>query len=163
MTKEYTIWQGKSQYRDAGQDNPIGGKNSKEQAKESQTHLLQSLGVPQKIQANTDNINKQRTWCRLLQAPCLLLQSLCVYMSFAYWIQWAIFWCPPFFLTPTIFLHPRCFQSSEGNDPTETSKLESLHIMSDCGSPHPLTSSPGGILPDDDPTRHRSRGIAKYH
>jgi hypothetical protein len=49
MTQE-TTRQGKSAspYIKAGQGSPIKGKESEEWAKESETHLLPLLGVPQK-------------------------------------------------------------------------------------------------------------------
>jgi hypothetical protein len=47
---------GKSPNIEAEQGNIIGGKGFQEQAKESETHLLILLGVPQKQQANSHNI-----------------------------------------------------------------------------------------------------------
>ena len=39
---------GKSPHIGAGQGNPIGGKESQEQVKESEIHLLPLVGVPEK-------------------------------------------------------------------------------------------------------------------
>jgi hypothetical protein len=41
---------------EAGQGNPVGEKESQEHARESKTHLLLLLGVPQSHQANSHNI-----------------------------------------------------------------------------------------------------------
>lgn len=40
----------------AGQDNPVGGKESQEQAKESERHLL--LLIPQNQQSNSHSIHR---------------------------------------------------------------------------------------------------------
>lgn len=56
-TKQNIIRQDKGVYIKAGQSNPIGRKESQEQAKESVIHLLALLGVQQKHQANSHNSN----------------------------------------------------------------------------------------------------------
>ena len=59
----------------SGKDNPIGGKESQEQEKESETHPLPLLRVPQEHQTNSHNLCKQRTSCRLMQTLCLLFSA----------------------------------------------------------------------------------------
>lgn len=64
----------------AGQDNPIGGKESQEQAKK---HWLPLLGVPQSTRLTAIAVAyTQRTWCWPKRAPCLPLQSLWAHLSF---------------------------------------------------------------------------------
>lgn len=46
----------------------------------------------------------QSTWCRLIQALCLSLQSLWAHMDHIYLIRWVVFWCPPSPLNHTIHL-----------------------------------------------------------
>lgn len=45
MAKQYTIRQGKNTHIETGRNNLIGGKESQELAKESETHLRPLLGV----------------------------------------------------------------------------------------------------------------------
>lgn len=41
---------------ETGQGNPIGGKDSQEQEKDSEVHLFPLLGVPPKHQVNSHNL-----------------------------------------------------------------------------------------------------------
>lgn len=54
---------------------PTEGKESQEQAKESETHLFQNATVHKNTML-IRLINSQRTWCRPMSALSLLLQSL---------------------------------------------------------------------------------------
>jgi hypothetical protein len=68
------------------------------------------------------------------------------------WIQLVMFyWCPPSHLTPIIFppQRSRGLLSSKGRDQIETSNLDSLCIMSVCGSLQLLPSVARGSLFDD--------------
>lgn len=68
-------------------------------------------------------------------------------------------------LTSTIFPHKLSLGSlsSEENDHLETSNLDSLHIIPDCGSLHTLMSAAGGILSNDNWLHHQSISITEYH
>lgn len=66
-TKQDTIRQSESHNIKSEQVNPIRGKESQEQAKESELHLLPLLGVPQGTEL-TALSSTQRTWCRPMQA-----------------------------------------------------------------------------------------------
>ena len=56
MSYQVAIRLGTSPHIKAGQGNPVGGKGSQEQAKESETPPLPLLGVPQEHQATQHNI-----------------------------------------------------------------------------------------------------------
>lgn len=77
-----------------GQEDTLWGKETQEQAKDSEMHTLPLLGVTQNTKL-TAIAYIQSTWWRPMQVLCLSLQSLWAHMNPAYLIWWATFsWSP---------------------------------------------------------------------
>lgn len=82
----------------------------------------------------------QRNWNRPMQAPCLQFQPL--------WALLSLFGGPCCSLTSTV-LHPPLFLELWRRDLMETPSLDTLCIISGCGSLHLFPSAARGSLSDE--------------